>query len=481
MYRRLTFVLGVCLVAACGGDGPNYDVPNSNWSVRLVAAQHTGQPLMRIRVNDAFEWPTIDANDSSEPIAYQVRLHDDTGATVDGVGWVDEQSRRGVAVIVSDWVVGELTIDPVADEARIKPRATALAEVLRDTSGTTVGDLATLFGEADKVTLDRTLSARLDERARVESYSLELVPYFDGAQLSHNSDNRNSPLGIQLEWGTPLTSFPGCADGSTAEDCVRSRVEAFGTILCDARTETNMARFPELCTQIEQRLARKVQDPAILCALPDDTSVSASDYDPTSDVGSINGGHILAGFDGDSAIMHQLSHAQAWTDNRLSNLALVRGAEGDFARALAAGHAAVDANDYDEARLQADKLLSAALTLSQSEEIGAGERIDSECQALFTTIESADLFGYPDFGNAWLFGTIINGVAELAGLRRDYYLPAESFAVTGALCSCMNLAADWLDQRSDVQTGLSQTFVSTDPPVTATDLIDGLAASYCGL
>ncbi len=465
--------------AACGDDGRNYDVPNTNWSVRLVAAQHTGQPVMRIRVNDSFEWPMMGDDDSPDAISYRIRLRD--GDTrVDGVGWVDEASRRGVAVMVSAWTTGDLAIDPMADEDRIKPRATALAEVLKDTTGTTIGDLQALFDEADKVDVARGTTARLDERSRVGSYRLELIPFYAGDTLSYNGDNEHTPAPTELAWGTPLNSFPGCADGITAEQCVRDRVEAFGTILCDARTETNMVRFPELCDQITQRLAREVDEPEVVCALPDDTGVSASFFNPRTDVVSINGGHILAGFDGDAAMLHQLEHGQALADSRLSNLVLVRGAEDDFSRSLLAGRTAADAGDFDEARLQADKLVAAATILSQSESVGASELIDSECRALFTTLESADLFGYPDFGNAWLFGTLINGIGELAALRRDYFLAADSPAVTGPLCGCMQLAADWIEQRPDVQAGLSETMVSADPEISATDLIDGLSASYCG-
>lgn len=474
----MVFVVGAALCwTACGGDEGKYDVPNKRWSVRLVAAQHTGQPLMRIRVNDGFEWPL---RGDDEPILYQVRLTDDTGARIDGVGWVDEASRRGVVVMVSDWVIGELAVDTSADDERVGARRTALSELAADTTGTTVSDLEKLFDLAETIDVGRGAGGRMDERTLPTTYELELVPYFDGAELSHEGGNKHTPQPIALDWGQPLSDFPGCAEGIMPIDCVRNRIDSFGTILCDERTEANTPRFPELCTQVSERLERQIAEPDIACALPDESGVTASIYDPVNDAGTINGGHVLAGFDGDAAFMHQLSHAQSLTENQLMELVNVRKADGEIIAALAAGRAAAANNDYDTARAEADKLVAAARTLLESELVAAAEMADSECRALVTTMEAADLFGYPEFGDAWLFGAIINGVAELSGLRRDYYQPMDSPAVTGQLCGCMSLVADWVEQRPSVYDGLSQTIVSASNPVTAVELIDGLAASYCG-
>ena|GEM_PF-4062268 len=476
--RFTVLVLAAALAwGACGGDDKDYGVANNRWSVRLVAAQHTGQPLMRIRVNDGFDWPLM-ADD--QPIAYSVRLTDDTGVVVDGVGWVDEASRRGVVVIVSDRVIGELAIDSTADGARIEARRTALSGVAADTTGTTVADLNKLFDTAETIDLSRGLGQRMDERTRVSGYQLELVPYFDGAELSSAAGNTHTPQTIALDWSQPLSDFPGCAEGVMPVDCVRDRVDAFATILCQERTEAGTLRFPELCARATEHLDRQPTDPDIVCALPDDSGVTAGLYDPVGDAGVLNGGHILAGFDGDAAFMHQLSHAQSLAENQLTDLVNVRKADADFVTALAAGRTAAAGGDYDTARTEADKLVTAARTLLDAELAAAAEIADSECRALVTTLEAADLFGYPDFGDAWLFGTIINGVSELAGLRRDYYQPVGSDAVAGQLCSCMVLVADWVEQRPDVHDGLSQTTISATSPVTATELIDGLAASYCG-
>lgn len=478
MIELRTLVLGAAVtLAACGGDERSeYDIPGGSWSVRLVAAQHAGQPLMRVRIGDTFAWPTVD----ELPIEYRVRVRTDTGDVIDAATYVDAGSRRGLAMVLSAAVLGELAVDSTADEARLKARSTALANVIADTTGTTVGDLALLFDQADDVGLARGISARLDERGRVADYELELIPTFAGEELA-GANGRHTPSVIQLAWGTPLSTIPGCDSGTTAEQCARQRVVEFAALLCSARDGEGVQRLPGECTTMQERLARETPEPVIACALPDDSGLSATTFDPVIDTATINGGHLLAGSDGDSAILHQLVHAKALGDGELASYRVVVAAERDFAAALSSGRAAVDAGDYAGARAQADKLVAAATTLAASEEEAAGQLLDTECRALLTTIDNADLFGYPDFGDAWLQGTIVDGLAEMAALRRDFYVPMDSGVVLGQLCGCASQVADWLDARPDVDSGMRRLTIAADPALSAREFVDGLAASYCGV
>ncbi len=474
--------LSACSTAPVSNIGNLYHIPDELWHVELVPAQHYNDPQIYVSIDQAFQWPV--APGTSDPVYYRVNVFYPDGSIKDA-GRITTGERFALIWVLPDRIAAQLELTAEQDQQNITANRALLEQLLEQPPAETANGLKQQFEQLNAASPLRDIARDLEIREQALEYSIEILPFAGDRGLLRQEAPRRQPQRLRFTWGRAGQQLQApCNNQMTPEACVRLRIQRFRDQICNARNAAGQPRFPAQCAKLTTMLNRAPSGFVAACTIPNSSGVSAGFHDPSTDTITLNGDNFLTGICPEATIWHELTHALDLAAGRNNAIRRLREAENRLKDADRRGARAIEDGNLVEARRQLRLYRQAELDIFELERTAGREMIETECRALFATIEQSDLFGYPgQVGLAWMKENISGMVGELANIRRMFNLAFGSPPVTGPLCTCSRRILAYVDDpaHNDIKANFQQQIIRPPPRrLTMYEMMNGLTRVYCG-
>lgn len=485
MFRLFITLLAIATITACSNNqsidsDKQYLVPDNLWSVELVAGQHSAHPQIYVTIDESYSWPS--SEQQALPVHYRVNVYYPDGKILDA-GRITADERFAMIWVLPDYLADDLELAPQQDQETIAANRRQRGALLEQPIPESLEGITTEFAQWQTITPRYTLDWQINARTQVRDYQVSIEPYSGDRGLVRQEAPFKQPQQPRFTWGRvgQQLAVP-CNNTMTPEACVELRLQRFRDQVCNAQTTAGQPLYPQQCRKLREFLSRQPSGFVAACTIPVDDGVIGGFYNPADDNITLNGDYFLTGICPEATVWHELSHALDKAAGRMDAITRLKQAEDRLKDADRRGAQAVEDGRLDEARRQLRRYRQAELDIFEIERRAGREQIETECRALFATIDQSPLFGYPGAaGLPWMKENIISMVGELSAIRSRFNLAIGSPPVKGPMCSCFRRMLQFVDDPANaaVKTNYLQDVIKPGSRITKYRLLSGLTGVYC--
>jgi hypothetical protein len=438
MLSLLLFV-SACQLTTSKHDSEEVDpgIPSDGWQVQVVRMQHSGLWL-RVDVSPAFEWP---AN-----VKYRVDLVPQQGSVREGMAWLAADSRSAVFPLNTTILEAELELalsNGVIPVQQTDSVAVNAAIAILDGSGHLMIDQLQELASLISITEIQAPGSLED----ILAHQVVLSPFIRIRAIVAQRQAKAPQNPNKYTWGTRVTAANDPCIGKTPEQCVHDRLVAFREKICNPIRNglPNPGRFSLMCIRLASGLGLEPPKTNVVCGtIPGEegeAGVTAGWTDLNTRYIYINGEAFLANDCPESTWVHEDQHVVDGATGAIPNLLEFARWEKRYREARSRLSAAIITGDAAAANRASRDMAEAYFNIQRLEKAAGKEKLKTECNALFATLDNADLFAFPGAGDTWVMTAIKDMMGELANERKAFNLPIFS---NPELCACYTRMDDFI-------------------------------------